>query len=317
MVEPWLIYFLFFATAFLLVQFIYGFVTNDLGTRRRVDQRFASVDSSNSRNANRDIEVKKRKDLAGASPSGLLGGFQLLLLQSGLKVSLLQLALFFAAAWIGLSFAVPRLPVPFLGLVLSGAGAALMITGFLHFKRSRRIARFAEQLPDVIDIIVRSLRAGHPLPVSLSLVAREMPEPAGTEFTLTCDEITYGREVREALENLYRRIGYEDLSLLVTSISVSHQTGGNLGEILGRLSKMLRERFRMRRKVKSLSSEGRFSALALSVFPFVMFGILNVISPQYYGDVWGHPFLNIAAGISAILLVTGNIIMYKMVNFKF
>ena len=317
MIEPWLIYFLFFATAFLLVQFIYGFVANDLGTRRRVDQRFASVDSSKSRNSNLDIEVKKRKDLAGVSSSGPLGAFRLLVIQSGLKVSLLQLALFFMVAWVGLALAVPRLPVPFLGVFLSGAGAALMISGILFLMRSRRIGRFSEQLPDIIDIIVRSLRAGHPLPVSLSLVAREMPEPAGGEFTLTCDEITYGREIREALENLYRRIGYEDLSLLVTSISVSHQTGGNLGDILGRLSKMLRERFRMRRKIKSLSSEGRFSAFALSLFPFVMLGILNVISPQYYGDVWGHPVLNLVAGISAILLITGNIVMYKMVNFKF
>ncbi|WP_160310455.1 type II secretion system F family protein [Microvirga vignae] len=204
-----------------------------------------------------------------------------------------------------------------LGVVLSGAAAALSIIGFLLFMRTRRIGRFAEQLPDIIDVIVRSLRAGHPLPVSLSLVAREMPDPAGSEFALVFDEVTYGRDVRDALGNLYRRVGYEDLGFLVTSIAVSYQTGGNLGDILARLAKMLRERFRMKRKIKALSSEGRFSALVLSLFPFVMFGIINMINPKYYGDVWGSPYLTLAALTGALLLTVGNFIMYKMVNFKF
>lgn len=317
MVEPWLIYFLIFATAFLLVQFAYSLISRDLRSRRRVNQRFSSVDQASHRPKDRELDIKKRKDLGTGSGSGFIGAFQTLVLQSGVKLRLPQLALIFAAAWAGLFMVTPGLPWPGGGLFLSGAGATLGVTAFLYLMRARRLSRFAEQLPDVIDVIVRSLRAGHPLPVSLSLVAREMPEPAGTEFAVTFDEVTYGREIREALENLYRRVGYEDLGFLVTSISVSHQTGGNLGDILGRLSKMMRERFRMKRKVKALSAEGRFSALALSVFPFVMFGILNVISPSYYGDVMGHPILEIAAMIAGVLLLVGNIIMYKMVNFKF
>lgn len=317
MVEPWLVYFLIFAAVFLLVQLVYGFVTNDLGTRRRLHQRFSSVEQDVARNEGRAIEVTKRKDLASKLASGPFDGLRTLLLQSGLKLGMLPIVLIFLSAWMVFYLLIPSLLWPGVSIVLSGAGATMTMAGTLTFLRARRIARFAEQLPDIIDVIVRSLRAGHPLPVSLSLVAREMPEPAGSEFAMTFDEVTYGRDIRTALENLYRRVGYEDLGFLVTSISVSHQTGGNLGDILGRLSRMLRERFRMKRKIKALSSEGRFSALALSGFPFVMFGILNLISPGYYGDVWGNPALDLALMTGGVLLVVGNFIMYKMVNFKF
>lgn len=317
MVEPWLVYFLIFGAGFLLVQFAFGFVTKDLGNRRRTSQRFAAVDRQNPRHADRVLDVAKRRGLADRLTSGPFGAFQTLLLQSGVKLGLGKLALALMAVWGILYFILPRLPWPGVGLVLSGLGAMLAVTGFLLVMRARRLKKFAEQLPDIIDVIVRSLRAGHPLPVSLSLVAREMPEPGGGEFAIAFDEVTYGREIREALENLYQRVGYEDLSFLVTSIAVSHQTGGNLGDILGRLSKMLRERFRMKRKIKALSSEGRFSAVALSLFPFIMFGILNVIAPQFYGEVWGHPVLELAAMTAGTLLLVGNVVMYKMVNFKF
>jgi tight adherence protein B len=317
MVEPWLIYFSIFATGFLLVQFGYAFVSGDLMTRRRASQRFSALNNSRSRHEERTFEVAKQRRLGAWLNSESSGRLQILLLQSGMSQRLPQIGVAFVVIWVGLYLLSQSwLWLP-LGIVLSCSGAALSIVGFLLFMRARRIGRFAEQLPDIIDIVVRSLRAGHPLPVSLSLVAREMPDPAGGEFAIVYDEVTYGRDIREALSNLYRRVGYEDLGFLVTSISVSYQTGGNLGDILARLAKMLRDRFRMKRKIKALSSEGRFSALALSIFPFVMFGIINLINPRYYGDVWGSPYLNLAALTGALLLITGNFVMYKMVNFKF
>src|SRR3954464_8441463 len=103
------------------------------------------------------------------------------------------------------------------------------------------------------DVVVGGVGAGTPLPVAVSLVGREMPSPAGPEFTVVFDEISYGREIREALDNLHNRVGHPDLKFLITSVAIAHQTGGNLGEILSRLSKLIRERFRMRRKIKSLS----------------------------------------------------------------
>lgn len=317
MVEPWLIYFSIFVAGFLLVQVAYSFGAGYLVTRRRASQRFSALNPSKARHEERLLEVAKQRKLGNWLTPESSGRIQMLLLQSGMSQRLAQIGVAFVVLWVGQYLLVQTLLWKSLGVVLSGAGAALSIMGFLLFMRARRIGRFAEQLPDIIDIVVRSLRAGHPLPVSLSLVAREMPDPAGSEFALVFDEVTYGRDVREALGNLYRRVGYEDLGFLVTSIAVSHQTGGNLGDILARLAKMLRDRFRMKRKIKALSSEGRFSAIALSLFPFVMFGIINLINPKYYGDVWGSPYLTLAALTGASLLIVGNFVMYKMVNFKF
>ncbi len=116
-----------------------------------------------------------------------------------------------------------------LALILGGLG----IVAWLRILRRRRIARFGDSLPEILDIITRSLRAGHPLPVSLSLVARETPAPAGPEFALLVDEISYGRSVPEALEGLYQRVGYPELRFVVAAVSIGQQTGGNLGRSWG------------------------------------------------------------------------------------
>jgi tight adherence protein B len=161
------------------------------------------------------------------------------------------------------------------------------------------------------------LRAGHPVPVALSLVGREMPDPAGTEFGVASDEVTFGLSIPNAMENLAYRAGAPDLLYLVTSISVQSESGGNLSEVLSRLSKLIRERFRMRRKVKTLTSEGRASAVILTILPIALFLLINLISPKYFGDVWNEPGFRKAAIVSGVLLVIGNYIMRQMVNFKF
>lgn len=223
---------------------------------------------------------------------------------------------------IGLCFALLFffvLPAPanaLLRFVVAMMGAGLGLTLWLRWKRARRIGLFGEQLPEVLDVIVRSLRAGHPLTVSLSLVAREMPEPAGPEFALVIDEVNYGRSITEALENLYQRVGYPELKFFVASTSIAHQTGGNLGEILSRLSRMLRERFRLMRRVRALSAEGRFSGYALSVLPVALFGLINVVSPNYYTEFWRSPVASTVLAISLCLLAIGNLIILRLVNLK-
>ena len=102
--------------------------------------------------------------------------------------------------------------------------------------RGRRQKRFGAQFPDALDIIVRSLRAGHPVPVAITMVAREMPDPIGTEFGIVADEITYGADLETAMRNLYFRVGQDDLPLFVTAVAIQGSTGGNLGEILENLS---------------------------------------------------------------------------------
>src|SRR5262249_41076955 len=154
--------------------------------------------------------------------------------------------------------------------LLSAAALSIVLT-YIFFRsvRARRIARFAEQLPDAIDLIVRGVRVGYPLPVALGLVAREMPDPIGMEFGLTSEEITFGLDLKTAVENLYRRVGQDDLLFLVVAMNVQSQTGGNLAEVLTRLSRLVRNRAKVHLKIRALTAEGRVSAKFLSAMPFV------------------------------------------------
>jgi tight adherence protein B len=170
--------------------------------------------------------------------------------------------------------------------------------------------------PDAIDIIVRSLRAGHPVPVAISMVSRELRDPIGSEFGIVTDEITYGADLETAMRNLYFRVGTDDLPLFVTAVAIQSSTGGNLGEILENLSAVIRQRFKMRRKIKALSAEGRASALILSSLPFGMFAIINFLVPTFYASVWDQDLTKIGLLLAAGWMSIGNFIMYRMVNFR-
>jgi len=148
------------------------------------------------------------------------------------------------------------------------------------------------------------------------MVARELPDPVGSEFGIAGDEMTYGLDIETAMMNLQDRAGQSDLSMLVVAISIQSKTGGNLAEILGNLSRMVRDRFKMRRKVKALSSEGRFSAIALSLIPLVVFAMINLTAPNFYGEVRHDPMFMPAIYVAIALWLTGSYVMRRMINFK-
>jgi tight adherence protein B len=194
-----------------------------------------------------------------------------------------------------------------------GIGLPYMIVRFL---RSRRQKAFGAQFPDALDMIVRSLRAGHPTPIALTMVAREMQDPIGSEFGIVVDEITYGADLETALRNLNVRIGQDDLPLFVTAVAIQGSTGGNLSEILQNLSAIIRLRFKMRRKVKALAAEGKYSAIILSGLPIAMFAILQSMTPEFYGKVWHVDLTKVVLGCAAAWMLTGNYIMWRLVNFR-
>ena len=203
--------------------------------------------------------------------------------------------------------------IAFVLSVLLGIGSLFL---FLSIVRSRRIAKFSEQLPDAIDVIVRGVRSGYPFTVALGLVGKEMADPIGTEFGMTSDEINFGSSIGGALDNLFHRVGHEDLLYLTMALKIQNETGGNLAEILSRLARLLRERAMLRLKVRAISAEGRMSALFLTAMPFVIFGTLMFMRPSYYLGVRDNPFIAPAVIVAIVLLVIGNFIIYRMVNFK-
>ena len=246
-----------------------------------------------------------------------LVAFNRLILQSGVTTGIGKLAIYVAGGAV-LAFSGMMITR---GDLLEAFGAALFSCTLLpllllKIMRSRRQKVFGAQFPDALDIIVRSLRAGHPVPIAISMVAREMSDPIGSEFGIVADEITYGADLETAMRNLYFRLGQEDMPLFVTAVAIQGSTGGNLGEILQNLSTVIRQRFKMRRKVRALASEGRASAIILSSLPIMVFIVINVVARDFYASIWHAEITKIVLATAACWMFVGNFIMYRMVNFK-
>ena len=264
------------------------------------------------------LQLRRERSLTGSGDYAFrLQSFNRLMLQSGVTIGLWKFA--------GLVF---LFALAVFGIVLtrgSGWVAASIAALFcctllplfvLRFLRARRHKKFGALFPDAIDVIVRSLKAGHPVPIAIQMVGREMPDPVGSEFGMVGDEITYGADLETALRNMYFRVGQEDLPLFVTAVAIQGSTGGNLSEILASLSAVIRLRFKMRRKIKALAAEGRFSAIILSSLPIAMFIVLQLMSPEFYAGVLHIDATKIILGIAGGWMLLGNLIMYKMINFK-
>lgn len=187
---------------------------------------------------------------------------------------------------------------------------------WMRNKAKKRISLFEEQLPDALDLMVRSLRVGHPINAAVSIVAREMPDPIGTEFGLIADEATYGMPVNDALDRMAGRVPVPDLRFLAIAINIQAQSGGNLAEILDGLSKVIRSRFKLFRKVKAITAEARWSGWFLSIFPVIALLGVQVVDPLYYDRVADHPLFIPGAIVTFILLVANVIFMRVLVNIK-
>jgi len=187
---------------------------------------------------------------------------------------------------------------------------------WLRDKAKKRISLFEEQLPDALDLIVRSLRVGHPMTASIAIVAREMPDPLGTEFGLISDESTYGMSINDAVERLADRVPVPDLRFLAVALNIQSTSGGNLSEILEGLSKVIRSRFKLFRKVRAITAEARWSGWFLSIFPVIALLMVQVVQPTYYDDVADHPLFIPGAILTFVLLVLNVIFMRILVNIK-
>ena len=313
----YLMYLLIGVSAAMFAEGVYLLFYNKASYRQNINRRLKVMDDKPDRESVL-VQLRRERGLTSSGEYRLpLVSFNKLVLQSGLTIGFGRLILIVIVGMIG-AFAATMV---FEGRLLHAVIAALF-SGFvlpfmvLRFLRSRRQKKFAAQFPDAIDIIVRSLRAGHPVPIAINMVAREQPDPIGSEFGTVTDEITYGADLESAMRNLYFRVGTDDLPLFVTAVAIQGSTGGNLGEILENLSGVIRQRFKMRRKIRALAAEGRASALILSSLPIGMFAVINFLVPTFYASVWGEDLTKIALVLAACWMGVGNFIMYRMVNFK-
>jgi tight adherence protein B len=175
---------------------------------------------------------------------------------------------------------------------------------------------FEEQLPDAIDLVVRSLRVGHPFSSAIQIVAKEVPDPLSTEFGVIADENAYGRDIGESLKEMAERLDMQDMRFLAVAVTIQQQSGGNLAEILAGLSKVIRARFRLFRRVKAITAEAQWSGKFLSAFPVAALIFINVSDPHYYDEVRTHPYFIPACVAVGMFLAVNLFVMRVLTNIK-
>ncbi|EYD77856.1 Flp pilus assembly protein TadB [Rubellimicrobium mesophilum DSM 19309] len=218
--------------------------------------------------------------------------------------------------------------VAFAGITL-GTGASLIVRigmavvmgvggiyVWINRKATKRMALIEEQLPDAVELMVRSLRVGHPFSTALATVARETPDPLGTEMGFISDEAAYGRDMGEALKTMAERIGTQDLRFLAVAVSIQSQSGGNLAEILDGLAKVIRSRFKLFRRVKAITAEAKWSGKFLSGFPIGALLMVNLLKPNYYDEVKLTAYWVPACLFVAGMLIANIFVMRALVNIK-
>ena len=262
--------------------------------------------------------LRRRRQADGLARIPVLREWHSLVVQSGVTTDPNRLLIIVVAAAAGLYALL--LVLGFAGVVALPLvliiGVALPVTILIQI-RSRRAREISRQLPDGIDLMVRSLRAGHPLNTAFQVIASEMSDPLGSEMGIVADAITYGDDLTDAVLAFADRVGVEDARYLAVAINIQAGTGGNLAQVLEALARVIRSRFAMMRKIKALSAEGRLTAIIVSAVPPIIFVALNLLSPTYYGDVADDPLYMPFLAIGAVLTVLNAIVLRRLVRFHF
>lgn len=181
---------------------------------------------------------------------------------------------------------------------------------------NKQLAKFLASFPEAIDTICRGLRSGLPVTESIAAVGREMPDPIGVEFRRISDGVKMGRPLEDAMWEVAKRINCPEFRFFIISMAIQRETGGNLGETLSNLSDLLRRRRQLRLKIKAMSSEAKASAAIIGSLPFIMFGLLFVVNPEYIMTLLTTPKGKFMLGFAASMMGVGVMVMKKMVNFE-
>jgi tight adherence protein B len=305
-----------FAAAFTAVQAISGLV--QVGrVKIQMNRRLATAERIGSL-SDLVVELRKQRGLNAAGERRLAWAwFSDLVLKSGVIYRPRQWAMIVPAVGlvVGLGlFIVTR------NILVAAAAAPLTAIGgpilYLKFMAGRRADKLGQQLPNALDIIVRSLEAGHPVPTAVALVGREMPDPIGSEFGMAADEIAFGAALEQAIGRMAERCSHADVDLLAATVRLQERAGGNLTGLLKMNAHTIRERQKMRLKIKAASSEGRVSAIILTSAPFAVLVLLSVSSPHFYGDVIHEPFIQHGLIGLGVWMLIGNMIIRRMINMK-
>lgn len=219
----------------------------------------------------------------------------------------------FLLVFLGLStLGAPRLLAAFAATALATGTPYLVVSGMT----SRRRKRFLDQLPQAVDLMARSLQAGHPVAAAMSVVGQRMPDPMGPEFQVVIDEMTYGLDRDQALDNLVQRFPVAELRMFTASLEVTRESGGNLAEVFLKLAEAIRAKEQLRKKIIAISAEGRITFWVVTALPFVVGAALMLLRPGFFLDVAEDPLFWPMLSFAPVTLTIGAIIIWRMVNIR-
>lgn len=313
---------IFVATAFAVEALWRWWFSTQSQAARRFSQRIKAMGGAPAQSAFRISLLKQRR----LSDSNDLDNFlrkipvaQTLdtqLQQAGSAINVSRL-LAYCGAGMGVGFllglAVSESWLTALAMAMIGALIPFVI---LSQQRARRLQQIQQQLPEVADLIARSLRAGHALPATMQMVAEEMPEPIAGEFRQVADEINFGLGLHAAMQHLSQRIPIDDLRFLVVAVLIQRDTGGNLAELMQNMSYLIRERLKLLGQVNALSAEGRLSGWILFLMPIAMALLLSVVNPDYLFRLVDDPIGRVAMGVALVQMLLGGLWMRTIVQLR-
>lgn len=236
------------------------------------------------------------------------------LAQSGLDLTVGGLLFYVVVPPLGIWLGGSLLPVPGPAVLVLMVVSALVMPLRVLRAKSRRLRQIEEQLPEAADMISRALRAGHSFSTAMGIVAEEMPAPIGNEFRIAFDEINFGVPLNDALLGLATRSPIGDLRYFVIAVLIQRESGGNLAEILGNISQIIRSRLALLGKVRVLSSEGRLSAWILGILPFAMALIISIVNPKFLRILWTDPTGIKMVGVAMVMMLFGILWMRKIIR---
>lgn len=248
---------------------------------------------------------------------GLATPLERLITQSGLTITVGALVL--ASVLLGcVGYLIVKVLTHFTVLALAAAPLSASVpVMFVRWKRTRRFRTFEEQFPEAIELMARTLRAGHAFPTGILMVAEEMPNPLGAEFKLLYDRQNFGMSLNDALKGMAERVPILDARFFTTAVLTQRETGGNLSEILDNLAAVIRDRFKVKRQVRAVTAHGRITGFILSALPPVLALILSIVSPGFMKPMFTDPLGTKMIVAGCAMQLVGTLIIRKLVNIRY
>lgn len=314
-----IIYIVVFIAVLLLVEGIYLTVFGkSISLNNKVNRRFEMLEKGGNRE---EVLNQLRKEMGQHLKSRQVPLYSILAekaQKANIAFSPLQLigimALLAMIAFVGLTVGTAT-SVP-IRVGVSCAMGIIAVFVWITNKAKKRMSMIEEQLPEAVELMVRSLRVGHPFSSALTIVSKEVPDPLGTEMGVIADEAAYGRDVGEALKDMAERLDMQDMRFLAVAVAIQQQSGGNLAEVLDGLSKVIRSRFKLFRRVQAITAEAKWSGMFLSMFPLGCLLLIAVTKPDYYDTVKDTSAFIPACLVVAGFLVANIFIMRSLVDIK-